>query len=151
MRAYKIKNHPLLSFMLVLFIVFGGYAGWFLFGNRILLAFKETDPSHSAFDPMKFKFGDYSDVRLERAAISRMFPLGSDRQYIREIMGSSNVTQTTWNANGRLDIDIYGYECRDYPCTGNIRGYVFSFDSSNKLIRVACSVNDNCILLQKEE
>jgi hypothetical protein len=58
--------------------------------------FKITDPNHSWFNPMSFKFSDYKTREAKKDAFKKLFPVGITKDYIDEVLvktaGAKSVT-----------------------------------------------------------
>jgi hypothetical protein len=59
-----------------------------LLGGFMVLAnpFKVTDPSDPRFDPMQFRFEDYSDEKKFQEVLDILFPQGTKRSRVEEIL-----------------------------------------------------------------
>jgi hypothetical protein len=97
---------------------------------------------------MDFHFKDYANFRERSDAIMHIFPLGTARDYVSAVMGGSDANRINLNVGGRNDMDAYGYAWEGYP--GGSVAYVFVFDRNDKLIRIACSFDEKCMITKGE-
>lgn len=115
-----------------------------LFGDQIRTAFKTTDPSSTSFNPMAFRFDDYAEEDVY-AVVVEMFPLGTERDYVRQIMAASNATTKQTSVANRQDADFYAYTRTVYP--GRTTALLFVFDANQKLRRIASDASERRVLI----
>lgn len=63
--------------------------------------FKVTDPSDPKFNPDKFSFNDYKTHEELRDAFRKLFPVGTDREFIERVLV---------NAGGAKIVDTFDFK-----------------------------------------
>lgn len=127
-----IKNHPLVSCLLVVWAwaVLSGLL--FVYGLFLPNPFKVTDPSSPWFNASKFDLNDYPRGKSEEA-LKKLFPIGTDKSFVDFVMYSSGARQTSLGIN-TTRAARYDYRPMGYFSSNSF--VLFGFDEHGKLLNV---------------
>lgn len=116
------KNNKIIS--LLVLVVFLGIGGWVVMANPL----KVTDPNDPRFDPMEFRFENYTDDSSLRVALKKVFPVGTDHAYVDEVLIQK----------GGADLGVSNYPgVKSYIFkTFKHTNHTFLFDKNGKLLNI---------------
>ena len=99
--------------------------------------FKVTDPNDARFDPDQFSFYDYDNYTERRAALKKVFPVGTSKEDVDKIL----LEQDGANFGSTNSRQVISYLYKPYLQT-NI---IITFDKKNQLLNIHAPASEKGI------
>lgn len=144
--SYLIKTYPFRSFFSGILVLLIGFIAW----NNIYHATKIKDINDPRFDPMAYRFEDYTDNGESQKVLKHIFPVGTPRETVEALLVDKLGSDMRLDTNYRLNNGMYAVHykipynpifCKGPPWRGLItwplyiggRSIEIAFDENNKL------------------